>query len=104
MRFYGSGLYYPVLLEYNPKIEIYNIGQGVSLKILKDRNIAKIVYKNVVEQQGDRHYWLYTAMEGDTFGTIAKRFYKTKEMENRVYLLNPGIRIQPGVKVKILLK
>jgi len=49
-KYYGKGGYYPVLLEHNPHIGIYDIGKGVALNILKNRDDASEIYKKILSR------------------------------------------------------
>lgn len=103
-RFFGAGYYYPVLLEHNPAISIYDIKDGVQIKILDDRSEAKAVYQEIVIQDGNSSFWEYSVAPGDTAKSIADRFYKDKEMADRIFDFNPGVELAAGQKIKILLQ
>jgi len=103
-KYYGLGQFYAVLLEHNPHLGIYHIGDGVKIRILKDGRLAKGIYKKVTKREGDRIYWHYTLAKGDTLSSIARRFYKTEDMAKRITDLNPRIRWYPGERIRILLK
>jgi len=103
-RYYGSGYYYPVILQYNSHLSIYEIGEGVRIKILKDASQAKAVYKKTTQREGNKVYWYYTVAEGDTLQSVARRFYKTEEMVKWITALNPLMDFHPGERIKILLE
>lgn len=102
--FYGSGHYYPVLLEHNPEIGLFSVGEGVRLKILKDVNRAKGILRKIVKREGNRLIWHYTVMAGDTQESIAGKYYKTDDKVARLLELNPGVRLQPGERLRIQLE
>ena len=102
--YYGSGHYYPVLLEHNPYPGIYTIQKGSWIKILTDARRAKKEYARIIMSEGNRIYWDYTIKEGDTIESLAVKFYKTQKQANLIFDLNPGLRLKTGESVKILLK
>jgi LysM repeat protein len=103
-RYYGSGDYYPVLIDHNSHLEIYDIGDGVRMRILKDAGLAKEIYKEVTESKGNTVYFKYTVAKGDTLRSLAKKFYKTGYMVERITDLNPEMKLEPGKRIKILLE
>jgi hypothetical protein len=103
-RYYRSGYYYPVLLEHNPHLEIYDIGDGVPIRLLKDPDLADEIYRSITERRGSDIYWTYTVAEGDTLRSIAKRFFNSEDMVARITDSNPGIEIKRGARIKILLE
>lgn len=102
--FYGTGYYYPVLMEHNPEIGLFGVGDGVRLKILKDAAQAKRVFQKIVKKEGNRRIWYYTVAAGDTPESIAMKFYKTDEKAAHVRELNPGLKMQPGERIRIQLE
>ena len=103
-KYYGSGHYYPVLLEHNPLVEIYNVGDGVCLRILKYPGLAKEINKSITEREGSKLYFHYSVAEGDTLGSLACKFYKTRDMLKRITDLNSDMKLQPGERIRILLE
>ena len=103
-RHYGSGNYYPVLLEHNRHIGIYDVGAGTQIKILKNTATAQNIYKKITEKKGNNLYWYYSVTEGDTMQSVADKFYRTKNMLKQIASLNPDIDLRPGKQIKILLK
>lgn len=103
-RHYGSGHYYPVLLKHNPNVGIYNVGDGVRLRILKYPGLAKKINKSITEREGNKLYFHYSVAEGDTLGSLACKFYKTRGMLKRITDLNSDMKLLPGERVKILLE
>jgi len=103
-RYYGSGKYYPVLLEHNPHLGIYAIGDGVRMKILKDAGLAGDIYLKMSMTKGDRTYWNYAVAEGDTLRSVAGKFYRTEEMAKQIPNLNLDVRLQPGQRIWMLLE
>ncbi|MBC2695516.1 MAG: LysM peptidoglycan-binding domain-containing protein [Desulfobacteraceae bacterium] len=103
-KHYGLGDYYPVLLEHNCHLGIYDIGDGIQIKILKNTAIARDIYKKITEKKGDSIYWYYTVAEGDTLRSVAGKFYKTKNMIKLITDLNQELDLMSGQRIKILLK
>ena len=103
-QYYGSGYLYPVLLENNPNLGIYMIGEGVTVKVLKNRGSAEGLYNKITVKEGGNIYWYYTVKEGETFRSIAEKFYKSGAMARQLSDLNLDNRIQPGERIRILLK
>ncbi len=103
-KYYGSGPYYPVLLEHNPHVEIYNVGDGVRLRILKYPGLAKKINRSITEREGNKLYFNYRVAEGDTLGSLVCKFYKTRDMLKRITDLNSDMKLQPGERIRILLE
>ena len=103
-RYYGSGYYYPVLLEQNPGLGVFNVREGMGIKILKDPGEAKKTYGKITARIGIRMYYNYKVAEGDTWQSIAKRFYKKKEMAKRIIALNSHADLRPGERIIIELE
>ncbi|MDL1963601.1 MAG: LysM peptidoglycan-binding domain-containing protein [Deltaproteobacteria bacterium] len=103
-KYYGLGNYYPVLLEHNCHLGIYDIGDGIQIKILKDTAMARDIYKKITGKKGNSIYWYYTVAEGDTLGSVAGKFYKTKNMIKLITDLNQELDLSPGRRIRILLK
>lgn len=103
-KHYGSGDYYPVLLEHNCHLGIYDIGNGIQIKILKNTAIARNIYKKITGKKGNSRYWYYTVTEGDTLQSVAGKFYKTKNMIKLITDLNQELDLSPGHRIRILLK
>jgi nucleoid-associated protein YgaU len=102
-RFYGSGRYYPVLMEHNPGLELFQIGAGVRVQILKNRRLAREIHGRIVKREGKKLIWYYTVSEGDTLESIAGKYYKGTENAARVLELNPGTTLQTGERIRIQL-
>jgi len=101
---YGSGFYFPVIMECNPGIRIYDVQKGMRLKIFKDPAMAEKLYNENVRIEGGRVYYDYKVLEGDTFESIALKFYKQGNMKNRIMDLNPHVKLRAGMRIKIALE
>lgn len=103
-RYYGSGKYYPVLLEHNPHLGIYAIGDGVRMRILEDVGLARDIYLKMSVTDEDRTYWNYAVAEGDTLRSVAGKLYRTEERSKQISNLNLDVRLQPGQRIWMLLE
>lgn len=101
---YGSGEYYPVLLEHNPHISIYGVGDGVRIKVLRDAKIAGKTFTSIIQKKGNKIYWDYMVRDGDTLKSVAGKFSRSKSFTNQIIDLNPDIKLQPGNKITIVLE
>ena len=64
---YGSGFYFPVIMEYNPGLRVYHVLKGMRVRIFKDPAMAEKLYNENARLEGDRVYYDYKILEGDTF-------------------------------------
>jgi len=71
---YGRGVYYPVLLEHNPDLRIFDISSKDTLRYLCDKRQASRIYKKITALKKNRRYWKYTLRPGDTRSIIAERY------------------------------
>ena len=77
---YGRGIYYPVLLEHNPDLRIFDISSQDSLRYLCDKGQASRIYKKITAMKNNRRYWKYTLRPGDTRASVTERYCpKSKE-------------------------
>ncbi|WP_457554171.1 hypothetical protein [Desulfobacula sp.] len=91
---YGSGIFYPVLMEHNPDIRVYHISSKDTLRYLCDKAQAAGVYKAITGTKQKKRYWNYTVRPGDTRKTIIKRYCMNKQdclVEDKP--LKPGMTI-----------
>ncbi len=100
--YYGSGHYYPVLLDHNPHLNIYAVQVGSRIRILSDAGRADEVYDRIVAREGSKTYLDYTVREGDTLDSIARKFYRTGP--ETILKLNPRLRLEAGESVRIILE
>jgi hypothetical protein len=73
-KLYGWGVYYPVLLEHNPGLRIYDISSRDTLRYLCDKRQAARIYKKITAMKNNRRYWKYTLRPGDTMATVTERY------------------------------
>jgi len=102
-RFYGSGFFYPVLLEHNPDLAIYDIGQKDRIAVLQDNEQVKRIYNEITELRGGVLYWYYTVRRGDTLASIKHRYCPSRNCFQIRAGLDPDSDLQPGEKIKIKL-
>jgi len=102
-RFYGSGFYYPVILEHNPDLGIYNLGKKDRIAILKDIDKARQLYHEITEIEGGCLYWYYMVRPGDTLKSVRKRYCPSKDCIRTSPGLDPEEGLKPGKKIKIQL-
>jgi LysM repeat protein len=98
-RYYDSGRFYPVLLEYNPGLGIYFDRSYGRIKILKDRQRAKQVLDEVMTVRGNVTLIHYKVMKGDAWERISERFYGNTADVAKLLALNPGVGLAPGDRV-----
>lgn len=102
-KYYGSSLYFPVLLLHNPQIQSFEMEEGTEISIMENRQEAiRLFRKHTVIDHG-RIFWIYTAGKNDTIEGIGKKFYQTRDVNNPLVNLNPECRIKPGERIRILL-
>ena len=107
-QFYGKGKYYPIILEHNPNLSIYDLGTGVSLRIslnlLRNRDQVDNFYKQITETIEGQVYWYYTISPGDTLSSITRKFYAAGSSISIISDLNLNVAIKPGNKLKIIME
>jgi len=102
-RFYGAGHFYPVLLEHNPELSIYNVSRKDRIAILKAAGEAKRIYRAITLLADNRLFWVYTVRSGDTPIVIKTRYCPGKACLPSKYDSHPNARMYPGTKVTIQL-
>jgi len=100
-QFYGSFLYYPVIIEHNSHITFFEIQANTMIRILKNRRQVKHIYNTHRETDKGRLFWRYTTKENDTIESICQKFYHTQQPDIPIVNLNPENRLRPGEIVKI---
>jgi nucleoid-associated protein YgaU len=102
-RFYGSGFFYPVLLEQNPHLAIYKISPEDRITVLQDNDQVKRIYNQITEIRGDILYWYYTVRRGDTLASLRHRYCPWQDCFQMQSGLEQDFKLQPGDKIKIQL-
>ncbi|WP_028325590.1 LysM peptidoglycan-binding domain-containing protein [Desulfatirhabdium butyrativorans] len=102
-KFYGSYLYFPVILMHNPQIQTFEIEEGTDVSIIGNALEAIRLFRTHTVIDEGRIFWIYTARKNDTLEGIGKKFYQTRYVNNPLVNMNPESRIKPGEKIRILL-
>ena len=102
-RFYGSGFYYPVLLEHNPDLAIYEIGKKDRIAVLKDSDTAKRIFNEITENQSGILYWYYTVRPEDTLVSVKHKYCPSQDCFQMPTGVDRDLALQPGEKIKIQL-
>ncbi len=98
---YGSGYYFPILMECNPSLHIYDMEGGIPVRILRDNRLVQRLYNKITRLIGNRLYFYYRVAAGDTFDSIARKFYNKEGQAERIKELNPHAELVPGSRIKI---
>ena len=101
---YGSGFYFPVLMELNPGLGVYNLEKGTRLKIFRDAGRAEPLYHRIIRVAGKRVWYGYKVVVGDSFEGIAMKFYGPEGTTQRILDANPHATLQPGERIQIELE
>jgi hypothetical protein len=102
-RFYGSGFFYPVLLEQNPHLAIYKISPENRIIVLQDIEQVKRIYNEITESRDDILYWYYTVRRGDTLASLRHRYCPSQDCFQMRTGSDQDSYLQPGKKIKIQL-
>lgn len=102
-RFYGSGFYYPVLLEHNPDLAIYTIGQKDRIAVLKDSGMAKRIFNEITVKQDGILYWYYTVRPEDTPASVKHKYCPSRNCFQIMAGVDRDSTLQAGEKIKIQL-
>jgi hypothetical protein len=102
-RFYGSGFYYPVLLEHNPDLAIYTIGQKDRIAVLNDSGMVKRIFNEITEKQGGILYWYYTVRPEDTPMSVKHKYCPSRDCFQMPAGVDRDFTLQAGGKIKIQL-
>lgn len=102
-RFYGAGLYYPVILTHNPDLGIYTISGKDRIAILKDPDRAKEIYGEITETERGRLYWHYTVRPGDTLASITRRYCRLEACIATPAAVSSQTGLRPGRTIRIQL-
>ena len=98
---YGSGLYFPVLMELNPGLGIYNLEKGKRLKIFNDAARAKRLYHGIIRISGKKRWYAYRVVKGDSLKGIAMKFYGPKGTPQQITDTNPHATVTPGERIQV---
>ncbi len=101
---YGSGFYFPVLMELNSGLGVYNLKKGARLKIFRNAGRAEKLYHRVIRVAGKSVWYGYRVVKGDSFEGIAKKFYGPEGTTERIMAANPHATLQPGARIEVQLQ
>jgi len=101
---YGSGFYFPVLMELNPGLGVYNLEKGERLKIFKDAGRTEQLYRQIIRVSGKRVWYGYRVIEGDSPKGIAVKLYGSAGSVQRMMSDNPHASFQPGERIWVELE
>jgi len=96
---YGSGVFYPVLMEHNPDLEIYNISSRDTLRYLCDKKAVLQVYGEITGIGYGKRYWKYKIRHGDTRRSVIRQY-----CSHGTDCLVKGIPFKPGMTIGIYLE
>ena len=71
---YGSGLFYPVLMEHNLDLAIYNISSKYTLRYLCDKKAVLRIYEEITGIEHGKRYWKYKIRPGDTRRSVIGQY------------------------------
>ena|GEM_PF-2405874 len=101
---YGSGFYFPVLMELNPGLGVYNLEKGERLKIFKDAGRAEHLYRQIIRVAGKRVWYGYRVIKGDSLKGIAVKLYGSAGSVQRMMSDNPHASFQPDERIWVELE
>ena len=87
-RFYGKGIYYPVLLEDNPGLAVHGHLEGRTIRIARQREHAQETYRRLVFTEGGRTLFRYRARAGESWRSLARVFYGSERQARELAELN----------------
>lgn len=100
-RFYGKGIYYPVLLEDNPGAAIYGPPGGQTLRIARQPGHAPETYRRLVHTEGGTTLFRYRPGAGDTWRSLARAFYGSERRAAELAELNGTPQPEPDQRVLV---
>ncbi len=96
---YGSGKFYPVLMEHNPELAIYDISSRDTLRYLCDKKAVLQVYENITGTGHGKQYWKYKIRPGDTRRSVIRQY-----CSHGTDCLVKDIPFEPGMTIGIYLE
>ena len=97
---YGNGFYFPVLMELNPGLGVFNLKKGARLKIFKDVGRAEQLYHQIVRVDGKRVWYGYRVIKGDSLEGLAVKLYGPEGTVHRIMRDNPHASLEPGKRIR----
>lgn len=103
-RYYGSGRFYPVLLEHNPGLGIY-YGPGYgAIRVLRYRHKAKDILDALIVEWGEQTLFRYRVAKGETWVQLSQRFFGHRGGVAELSTLNGERQPVPGQRVLVPLR
>ncbi|NDY72224.1 hypothetical protein DO021_09825 [Desulfobacter hydrogenophilus] len=96
---YGSGVFYPVLLEHNPGLDIYNISSRDTLRYLCDKKTVLNIYEDITGTGHGKRYWKYKIRPGDTRRSVIRQY-----CSHGTDCLVKDLPFKPGMTIGIYLE
>lgn len=96
---YGSGRFYPVLMEHNPDLEIYDISSRDTLRYLCDKKAVLQIYRDITGTGHGKRYWKYKIRPGDTRRSVIRQY-----CSHGTDCLVKDIPFKPGMTIGIYLE
>jgi phage tail protein X len=100
-RFYGKGIYYPVLLEDNPGLAIHGPLAGRTIRIARQREHAQQTYQRLTFAEGGRTLFRYRAQANDSWRSLAYAFYGSERRAKELAELNGAQKPKAGQRVLV---
>lgn len=100
-RFYGKGIYYPILLEDNPRLAVHGSRDGRGIRIARERRQAWERYRRLVVTRDGRTLFHYRVKAGDSWRSLAHAFYGDERRTAELAELNQateGVEPPPAGK------
>ena len=101
---YGSGFYFPVLMELNSGLGVYNLKKGARLKIFRNADRAEKLYHQIIRVAGKGVWYGYKVVKGDSFEGIAEKFYGPEGTTERIMTANPHATLKLGERIEVELQ
>jgi hypothetical protein len=101
---YGRGFYFPVLMELNPGLGVYNLEKGTGLKIFKEAARAEQLYHQIIHVVGKELWYGYRVIKGDNVKGIAAKIYGSPGKAKRIMNDNPHASFKPGERIRVELE
>jgi len=96
---YGSGSFYPVLMEHNPDLAIYDISSRDTLRYLCDKKAVLQIYGEITGTGHGKRYWKYKIRPGDTRRSVIRQY-----CSHGTDCLVKDIPFKPGMTIGIYLE
>jgi len=99
--YWRDGRLYPLLLELNPHLNLHRTIPGTMLQIEMRPSVIQKLAAMMIITKGKRRFMNYLIQEGDTFQSLATRFYGTSNQASRFTGANLGMAFIPGERIVV---